>query len=92
MNTQKQHYIAMSGMHGCLPDHCEVYETLEDAVSDLANVFDLGRTRQARLKADKYLELTPTPIEQAQEMDFGAEYCEIQVCTCADPSTHSDSQ
>ena len=86
------HFIAMSGPHGCLPDHCEVYRTRSEAIQDLAGLFELGRTRVAQLRANNYLELIRTPIEQAQFLDdFGAEYCEIQTCDCSDPSAHSDN-
>jgi hypothetical protein len=92
-NTVKnpKHYIAMSGMHGCLPDHCEVFETREDAVSDLVFLFDLGRTRTARLRKESYLKLTPSAVERRQDVDFGADYCEITECDCDNPSIHSDS-
>jgi hypothetical protein len=86
------HYIAMSGQHGCLPDHCEVFESKKDAVQDLVQLFELGRTRAARLRKDSYLELIPNPIEEKQGEDFGAEYCEITVCDCDNPLAHSDSR
>jgi hypothetical protein len=86
------HYIAMSGHHGCLPDHCEVFESRKDAVEDLTQLFELGRTRKARLHRDSYLELTASPIEVAQGHSFGAEYCEIETCDCDNPLTHSDSR
>ncbi len=85
------HYIAMSGQHGCLPDHCEVFESKKDAVQDLVQLFELGRTRAARLRKDSYLELIPNPIEEKQGEDFGAEYCEITECDCDNPIVHSDS-
>ena len=85
------HYIAMSGQHGCLPDHCEVFETHKAAVEDLVQLFELGRTRKARLCKDSYLELTPNPVEENQGEDFGAEYCEITECDCDNPLVHSDS-
>jgi hypothetical protein len=86
------HYVAMSGMHGCLPDHCEVFESHKDAAEDLTQLFDLGSTRKARLRKDSYLELTPNPVEESQDEDFGAEYCEITVCDCDNPLVHSDSR
>ena len=93
MTLTKKHYIAMSGSHGCLPDHCEVFETHADAVSDLAMLFELGRTRKARLRKNSYLELTPSPIEARDEdFGFGAEYCEITECDCDNPAIHSDSE
>jgi hypothetical protein len=85
------HYIAMSGMHGCLPDHCEVFETRADAVTDLTSLFELGRIRETRLKENGYLELEVSLIEAAQGDCFGADYCEISACNCATPEIHSDS-
>ena len=82
-----KHFIAMSGSHGCLPDHCQSYTTLASAVDDLTELFGLGRTRRARLKAELYLELTPT----FEEDEFGAEYCEIHTCECATPEVHNDN-
>jgi len=90
--TVAPHYIAMSGMHGCLPDHCEVYESYKDAVSDLVQLFELGRTREARLRKNSYLELTPNPVEEKQGQDFGAEYCQVETCDCDNPLVHSDSR
>ncbi len=85
------HYIAMSGIHGCLPDHCEVFETRADAVADLTSLFELGRVREARLRKNDYLELEVTLIEAASGNSFGADYCEISSCNCATPEIHSDS-
>ena len=91
--VRPKHYIAMSGSHGCLPDHCEVFETYADAVADLVQLFELGRTRAARLKKNSYLELVPSPIESRdEEFGWGAEYCEIQTCDCDKPAVNSDSQ
>jgi hypothetical protein len=87
-----KHWIAMSGSHGCLPDNCEVFETRKGAVDSLVSLFELGRTRAARLKKTGYLELTLSPIEQAQDVSFGADYCEITQCDCDNPLEHSDNQ
>jgi hypothetical protein len=76
------HYIAMSGAHGCLPDSCNAYETYQAAVDTLADLFELGRTRKARLFTDRYLELKPVD---------GAEYCEIVACQCTEPWSHCDA-
>ena len=76
------HYIAMSGSHGCLPDHCEIYETRDGAIEDLASLFGLGRRRIATLKRYGSLELGRRD---------GAEYCEVTQCDCDDPAVHSDS-
>ena len=77
----KTHYIAMSGEHGCLPDHCQSYDTLRDAVGDLVSLFELGRRRQTELRRTLSLELG---------RGFGAEYCEIVECDCDDPDCHCD--
>ena len=83
-NTDKHtHWIAMSGSHGCLPDSCNAYETYQDSVDSLAELFSLGRTRKARLFADRILELKP-------RID-GAEYCEIVRCSCSSPWDHCDA-
>ena len=84
MKKHSIHYIAMSGDHGYLPDHCEVYCCLESAVDDLASLFELGRNRRAELKRNMYLELNSNRD--------GAEYCEIEECDCDDMSVHSDSE
>jgi hypothetical protein len=76
------HYIAMSGSHGCLPDSCNAYEYFDSAVNELADIFELGRTRKARLYAERTLELSP---------DDGAEYCEITECHCNRPWAHCDA-
>jgi hypothetical protein len=81
----KTHFIAMSGDHGCIPDHCEVYPDYDSAVSDLVDMFGLGRTRKARLHSGKYLEL----VQGIGEDDFGAQYCQVTKCTCDNPASHS---
>jgi hypothetical protein len=78
----KRHFIAMSGSHGCIPDYCDVFPEYQAAVDSLADMFELGRTRKARLLADRTLELSS---------EDGAEYCEIQTCDCDNPGTHSDN-
>lgn len=68
------HYIAGSGEYGCLYDQFSAYESLRDAVEGLAQIFDLGRTRKAKLKVYRYLNMN-------QRQD-GADYCEITECKC----------
>lgn len=90
-NKKPTHYIAMSGMHGCLPDSCNAYQTYQDAVNELATVFELGRTRKARLFANRYLELN-TRINTGNNEDYdGADYCEITICHCDKPWEHCDA-
>ena len=80
---KKTHYIAMSGDHGYLPDHCEVYEDLDSAIDDLACLFAFGEKKYQELKRNRYLELGAK---------YAAEYCEIEECDCDDMSIHSDSK
>lgn len=84
------HYIYMAGMHGYLPNVCDVAGTLDDAVDSLAQIHELGRTRRERLKRERYLELHL--YGEGILPDDGNEYCEITECTCDNPSIHSDSE
>lgn len=78
------HYISGSGEHGCLYDNGpNVSRTLDDAVDDLAQTFDLGRDRKRQLKRDHYLELNPRRD--------GASYCEITQCDCDSPWEHDEN-
>lgn len=85
------HYIAMSGSYGCIPDHCEVFETLTDAVEDLVQLFELGKDRAIRLRDNRHIQLELSPVERNQGRHFGAEYCEIHTCACDTPEIHSDT-
>ena len=77
------HYIGMAGLHGSLPQFCSSYDRKDDAVSDLASLHELGRTRTSQLKKHLYLELN-------LRRD-GNEYCEITECDCSNPEDHNDS-
>lgn len=72
------HYIGMAGLHGCLPQTCNSYETYQDAVDSLASLHELGRARHQELERDGYLELNLN------------EYCEITECDCDTPNDHND--
>ena len=77
------HYIYGSGEHGCLYDNGPHYaETLNGAVSALADLFGLGQRRRAALKRDLYIELNP-------QRD-GVDFAEISECACSDPKSHQD--
>lgn len=79
----KRHYVYGSGEHGCLYDNGPHYaETLEQAVDRLAEIFELGRTRKAKLKREHYLEISRKD---------GASYCEITECNCDNPLDHMES-
>ena len=76
------HYIAMAGLHGCLPQYCSSHDTLTNAVDDLADMSELGRDRRRALKRELYLGLN---IRRD-----GNEYLKITECNCSDPSVHND--
>ena len=78
---RRVHYVAMAGLHGCIPQHCEVYKTYNEAVDDLASLHDLGRRRRRSLRRNGYLKL--------DVCRDGNEYCEIRECDCQEPQAHS---
>ena len=63
------HYIAMAGLHGCLPQYGEEYETYEDAVNDLVSMNELTKEEEDELYTNAYLEL--------DLKTHGNEYCEV---------------
>ena len=77
------HYVGMAGLHGCLPNYCNSYDSYQDAVEDLASLHELGKGRKGQLKKNGYLELN-------LHRD-GNEYCEIEECNCEDPECHNDN-
>jgi hypothetical protein len=93
------HYIYGSGMHGCIYDFCGASDSLQGAVDSLTANFEFGRSRKARLFAERYLELRmprQTPGHKTGCMcEFcagdGAEYCEIIECQCATPWAHDEN-
>jgi hypothetical protein len=78
---EKKHWIAMAGLHGCMPNYCGVHESYENAVGDLAALHELGKGRTRELKKNGYLELN---IHRD-----GNEYCEITECDCDNPEEHN---
>ena len=50
-------FVAMAGLHGCLPNFTSDCETFESAVDVLADLHQLGLRRRASLKASGYVEL-----------------------------------
>lgn len=77
-----RHYIAMAGLHGCMPNYQAVLDSYNDAVNNLSDLHELGRRRRQELKRNGTLELN-------LHRD-GNEYCEIVACDCDDPDSHSD--
>ena len=77
-----KHFIAMAGIHGCMPNYCASCDTYHDAVDSLISLHDLGRKRAKELRADGYIELN-------MQRD-GNEYAEITECDCDNPAQHND--
>lgn len=77
-----KHFIAMGGLHGCLPSHCEVYDNYEDAVSGLTDIYELGKRRAELLRKNGGLELN-------MRRD-GNQYVEITECDCDEPWIHDE--
>jgi hypothetical protein len=78
-----EHFIGMAGLHGCIPQVCDVYDTQDQAAGGLASIHELGARRERELRNSCYLELN-------LQRD-GNEYCEIIHCDCAEPWIHSDN-
>ena len=72
------HYVAMSGMHGCLPEVCESHGDRQSAVHSIADVVGLGKHKRAHLSRDGYVELPPW------------RYVEVIECDCGNPRDHDD--
>jgi hypothetical protein len=82
----EKHYIAMNGQYGCIPDSCECFDTLEDAVSYLADLYEIAENEQIKkLTNERFLQ-----IYTADKGLMSNEYCEIQECDCDMPWQHSD--
>lgn len=85
MNFDKKlrHFIAMSGLRGCIPTDCEVFDDWQGAVDYLGDIFELDEDQRDDLREDCYLDLI---LHR-----HGADYCEIEECDCVTPEIHSDS-
>jgi hypothetical protein len=76
----KAHYLAMSGSPGFIPDCCEMFDSREEAVSDLVKFLELTAEQENRLRAWDFT--TCDPMQ-------GAGYCQVLECECATPEIHS---
>ena len=77
----RTHYIAMGGEHGCMPDNCQAYTSLEDAIDGLDNIYELNKRQLRELKRDGTTELN---------RNQGGAYCEISECDCDSPWEHAE--
>lgn len=75
------HYIAMSGLHGYLPQFCTSCTTRKDAVDTLSDLHEMSHSQQKDLRRTGSVELKPYQ---------GAEYANITECSCGDPERHCD--
>lgn len=76
------HFIAMAGLHGCMPNYCEVFGDYRGAVDSLVELHELGKRRARELRKDGCIELNLNRD--------GNEYAEVSDCDCASPGDHSD--
>lgn len=80
-DTGSIHYVAMSGMHGYLPDYVSCYGDLNSAAGAMTFMFELdSQASYRKLVNTGYLELNPKTD--------GAEYIEIIECNCSNPKEH----
>lgn len=82
-----EHWVSMSGMRGCIPEHLAVSPTRAEAVSDLSEVFGhvwSPRTFQAKFgRGNDY-------VEFPDDVKAGAQYAEVTRCDCEQPWLHQD--
>ena len=76
------HYVAMSGMRGCIPNSCHAYDKRNEAIADLVDTFNLHGIRAFDLLRYGYTALVLSI--------HGAEYAEIVECNCDNPEVHND--
>lgn len=75
------HYIAMGGEHGCMPDNCQAYESLEPAIDGLDNIYELSPEQLQKLRDNGTTKLT---------REQGGAYCEVSECDCDEPWEHAE--
>lgn len=91
----RKHFIGMAGLHGYIPNYCDVYATFDDAVEGLCQIHDLGPRSRFRRELKKFgyveLRLHSKQINGGFWVEgHGNEYAEIIECECAEPWVHSD--
>ena len=82
----KIHYIAMAGLRGYLPNYCEVYPSVEDAIASLLFLHEIqpGRTEEEDLVQSGFAGL--------DLQEHGNEYMEVLPCFCDSPQDHSEHE
>jgi hypothetical protein len=90
-----EHYISIAGLCGYMPIYCNVSFTVDDAVNDIVELHELGRTLKKRLRDEYFLDFDAIcesmPGNQTWQERYGNEYAEIQECICLEPWIHQDS-
>ena len=81
----KKHYVAMSGLTGCLPDTCQSFPRLQDAIDFLSDLWSDYRGVKSALRTIRYWERNDPSY-----MMGDLQYCEIVECNCDDPTIHND--
>lgn len=76
------HYVAMAGLHGCLPDYCQSFDNRGNCVDYLADWLDLDNIVKREFELTGYTDLSL--------LNHGVQYAEIIECDCDDPSVHND--
>ena len=89
---KKEHFIAMSGTFGCIPDNIAAFPNYSEAVQHLIDVFDLppyGK-KAKKLRECGYVTLDEDGGPNSSEIrDFGADYAEIVKCECNNIGIHN---
>ena len=90
--SKNEHFIAMSGTFGCIPDNIAAFPTYSEAVQHLIDVFDLppyGKKAKG-LRECGYVTLDEDGGPNSSEIrDFGADYAEIVKCECNNIGIHN---
>lgn len=83
------HFIALGGSHGCLPDNCQAYETLESAIDGLDFIYELETWQRVELSKLSTLR-DADGLSVALNADQGGAYCEVSRCDCSEPWIHGE--
>ena len=90
--SKNEHFIAMSGTFGCIPDNIAAFPKYSEAVQYMIDVFDLppyGK-KAKKLRECGYVTLDEDGGPNSSEIrDFGAEYAEIVKCKCGNIGIHN---
>lgn len=81
-----KHYVAMAGLHGCLPNYVALHESRQNAIDDLVSLHELDND------AGKMRDLKQTGFVELNAHEDGNEYAEVMECNCDNPSIHDDAQ